>query len=292
MSDVFPEISIIIPTHNSESTIKKCLLSLKDQEFPKEKYEIIVSDDGSTDQTLKLVKEFETDQIIVSEPCSPGKARNIGVKQAKGKILAFIDSDCEASPKWLSAIYDGLKKHDVITGTILNGNPKSDVAWAEYLLEFGLFLDYKKQYQVRFFPGCNGAMRKDTFEKTNGFPDEFISEDVLLGKNLSDLGFSTIFLPQVKIYHLCRTEISIVCANMKKLGKFGVRARKKDSSLEHANLYGSSRYTSVIFWARFLRCALNSFKVGKSGQFFKSNGFIRKCLTAYCAGIKEELQQN
>jgi len=82
-------LSVIVPTHNSESTIQRCISSLISQSFPREQFEIIVVDDGSKDKTTTLAKETGADQIIVTEPCYVGKARNIGVQKAKTNFLAF-----------------------------------------------------------------------------------------------------------------------------------------------------------------------------------------------------------
>ena len=133
------KLSIIIPTHNSESTIQRCISSLISQSFPREQFEIIVVDDGSKDKTTTLAKEAGADQIIVTEPCFQGKARNIGVQKAKTNYLAFIDSDCEAEDGWIRTIIKELENLQVIGGPVKNGNPQSLLAWAEYFVEFCAF---------------------------------------------------------------------------------------------------------------------------------------------------------
>ena len=86
-----PKISVIIPAYNSESSIKRCIRSITSQTFPRENYEIIVVDDGSTDNTVAAAKSSGANIVITSEHHSSGRARNIGVKNSNGKILAFIN---------------------------------------------------------------------------------------------------------------------------------------------------------------------------------------------------------
>ena len=136
-----PILSIIIPTHNSDQTIERCIRSLTSQSFPREKFEIIVVDDGSKDQTSSLAKKAGADKVIITEPCFQGKARNIGVENANGNLLGFIDSDCEAKDGWVETIIKELETLNAISGPIENGNPQSKVAWAEYFVEFCAFND-------------------------------------------------------------------------------------------------------------------------------------------------------
>ena len=85
-------ISIIIPAYNSEATIEKCVHSLTSQSFPRNQFEIIVVDDCSTDKTAYLAKAAGANHVISTKTnCGQGPARNLGVKNAKGKFLAFTD---------------------------------------------------------------------------------------------------------------------------------------------------------------------------------------------------------
>ena len=113
---------MIIPTHNSERTIVNCINSLISQSFPRERFEIIVIDDGSTDETTNLAKSAGADLVVGTEPCFQGKARNVGVSNSRSNLLAFIDSDCEAQEGWLNSILQGLEKFAAISGSIENGS--------------------------------------------------------------------------------------------------------------------------------------------------------------------------
>lgn len=95
-SDEYPRVSIIIITFNSGDTIEGCLSSVFEVKYPRDKYEVIVVDAGSTDGTLEIVKKFPVDKIIIKKGALRGKARSIGVQEATGEILAMVDSDLSA----------------------------------------------------------------------------------------------------------------------------------------------------------------------------------------------------
>ena len=84
-------ISVIIPAFNEEKTIGECLKSLKNQSY--KQIEIIVVDDGSSDSTRNLVKDFPNITLLVQSHKGPGQARNLGVVKSKGDILTFVDAD-------------------------------------------------------------------------------------------------------------------------------------------------------------------------------------------------------
>ena len=92
-----PFVSVIVPVLNSEKTIERCITSLLDQDYPMDKYEIIFVDNGSTDHTLKILNNFNKNIKILKEPIeSSYRARNKGIMNTKGDIIAFTDSDCVA----------------------------------------------------------------------------------------------------------------------------------------------------------------------------------------------------
>jgi glycosyltransferase involved in cell wall biosynthesis len=91
------QLSIIVPVYNVEEYIEKCILSLQQQDIPKDQYEIIIINDGSPDNSrevvLKLMKEFSNIVFIEQENKGVSLARNAGIDKARGKYLLFIDPD-------------------------------------------------------------------------------------------------------------------------------------------------------------------------------------------------------
>ena len=109
-----PQISVIIPIYNCEKYIKECLSSLIKQTF--KNFEIICINDGSNDDTLKILKKFEAkdERIIIfnQNNSGPGIARNVGMKKSKGEYLMFLDSDDIFKKTMLEELYIKIKEND------------------------------------------------------------------------------------------------------------------------------------------------------------------------------------
>ena len=102
MKDTSLKISVIIPVYNVEKYLRICLESILNQNF--KGYEIILINDGSTDNSLNICREYEkkySNIIVINEENSgPSAARNKGLEYAKGKYISFIDSDDELLPNY------------------------------------------------------------------------------------------------------------------------------------------------------------------------------------------------
>jgi len=105
-----PFISVIVPALNAEKAIKECILSLLNQNYPKNKYEIIFVDNNSTDNTYNILKKFRK-RIKILKELEEGsyRARNKGLRSARGSIIAFTDSDCIVDRSGFSMLVKHLK---------------------------------------------------------------------------------------------------------------------------------------------------------------------------------------
>jgi len=107
MNDL-PSISVIVPTCNRRALLEKLLASLEAQDYPRNRYEIVVVNDGSVDDTQAFLERFAEDQegfqFITQARSGSYRARNRGISLAGGEILAFTDDDCVATPCWLTAL--------------------------------------------------------------------------------------------------------------------------------------------------------------------------------------------
>ena len=113
MNNTQPEISVIVPAYNAEEYIERCLKSLLGQDFSKS-YEIIVINDGSTDDTLGIVEETAKDhenvRVFSQENGGISAARNTGLAKVRGKYVLFTDSDDFVERRYLSALYEAAER--------------------------------------------------------------------------------------------------------------------------------------------------------------------------------------
>ena len=107
-------ISIIIPMYNSEKYIEKCIESILNNLY--KNFEIIVVDDGSTDDSIKIVKKYTNIKLLYSNHAGPGSARNVGIENASGDFIFFLDSDDTINPNTLKILKNNIKKYDIVIG--------------------------------------------------------------------------------------------------------------------------------------------------------------------------------
>ncbi|SFR40296.1 Glycosyl transferase family 2 [Marinobacter gudaonensis] len=197
-TEEYPFVSIVIPAYNEGDHIGKCLAALISQNYPDDRYEIIVVDNGSSDNTVAEAQRF--DVRVLSKPAvKVGAVRNFGVAHSRGDILAFIDSDCIAQPNWLSAGVSALKKENVGAvggGCLLREEP----SWIEKGWKLG---KEGSDEQVTSLAGGSFLVKANLFRKLNGF-DESINagEDTKLSRDIASLGYRLLFLKECFVVHL------------------------------------------------------------------------------------------
>ncbi|MFH1460523.1 MAG: glycosyltransferase [Candidatus Omnitrophota bacterium] len=197
-------ISVVIPSYNSQDTIAKCLDSLKQQSYQGE-YEIILVD-SSIDKTPEIVRNNypEIKFTHLDKKTDPGQARNLGINQTKGEIIAFIDSDCIADRDWLKYMEIGhTQGYNIIGGAVDIANQENDsFGWAGYMAEFREFLPELPKHEVGHIPTCNISYKKDIFTKYGLFNGEYYpQEDLVFNYMLRQKGEKITFDPRIKVFH-------------------------------------------------------------------------------------------
>lgn len=109
------KISAIMPAYNEKENIKGAILSLREQDFPKNDFEIIVIDDGSSDKTSEIAKRY-ADKVLKQKNSGPYFARNRGAKIAKGEILVFIDADTRVENNFFKEIMKAMEDEKLVGG--------------------------------------------------------------------------------------------------------------------------------------------------------------------------------
>src|SRR4029450_1606055 len=99
----YPSFTVVVPVRNGEATIRACIESLVAQQYPADRFDIIVVDNGSTAGTAQIVAPYPL-TVVQCDTLGPSPARNAGVWHARGEIVAFTDADCVADTGWIAAL--------------------------------------------------------------------------------------------------------------------------------------------------------------------------------------------
>lgn len=156
--------SIIIPAFNEERFIRRTLDAIRLLHFPQTEFETIVVENGSMDGTGTIISEFDVRVIRCDRRLSPGSARNLGAKEAKGKYLAFLDADCVPTPEWLTKGLVSLEREQCATGAEV-GVPV-DAVWIERVW---FSQKSRERREVTHLNAGNFLIARDLFEKVGGF---------------------------------------------------------------------------------------------------------------------------
>ena len=181
-------ISVIIPTFNEEENIAQCLVSLCHQTVPRADYEIIVVDGGSKDATCDIARKY-ADKVFTQTSKKVGGARNDGVKEAKGDIIATTDADCILPPDWIKRIGEDFKNPSVVQlyGPVY---PIEEGIGNQFSLFLANTFSRIGYYSRTFYYtlGCNTAFRKEAFEKAGMYRCIDAGDDLEIAMRLKDQG--------------------------------------------------------------------------------------------------------
>jgi len=189
------KVSVIIPAKNAESTIKRCLMHVKNQII--RPYEIIVVDGGSTDKTREIASSFNVK--VVQEPPHRGNipaiGRNYGARMAKGDIYAFLDPDCFPEDKWLYNVIKFLSRPEIGIYSVIVRDGKGTLtsrAW-HYL---------QMQIKYDFAPTRCMAVKKEVFNEVGGFDEKLpAGEDNDFTYRVKERGYKIIIDKDTRVFH-------------------------------------------------------------------------------------------
>ena len=221
-------ISIIIPAYNARETIINTLTYLYRQDYYGKKEIIVVN--SSQDDTKKTIQsKFPDVKVIQLEKrVFTGDAKNIGLKKAKGNIIAFIDSDCIAEKNWLSTIMKMYRQgYKIVGGSIGNTNFRNIVSKAEYFLELIQLSPGSRARYVKLISTANCFISREIFKEYGSFPVIRKGVDMLFSHNLIEKGEKILFVPEMKVSHACTTNLPRYLKKQVLHGEYSMLARKQ-----------------------------------------------------------------
>jgi GT2 family glycosyltransferase len=197
-------VSIIIPTYNGAARIGACLQALLPQ-LAGHNAEILVVNDGSTDDTIKTISHYPQVRLITQANAGPAAARNRGALEARGSIILFTDDDCVPTPTWLDAMLQPFQDPEVIGVRGVYRTHQHQLA-ARFVQ-----IDYEDRYRIMarqpsidFIDTYSAAFRRDRFLEMSGYDTSFpvaCAEDIELSYRMSARGWKMKFAPNAIVYH-------------------------------------------------------------------------------------------
>jgi GT2 family glycosyltransferase len=203
-----PRVSVIVCSYNGAETLEDCIRSLTTLDYPN--YEVIVVDDGSTDNTRAILERYPRVRAIHQANQGLSAARNAGFQAATGSIIAYTDSDCFADPNWLTQLVYQFQNTDAAAVGGPNLPPEDGRLAACVAASPGQPTHVLESDQVaEHIPGCNMAFRREALEAINGFDSLYrkAGDDVDVCWRLQQAGYWITFAPGAFVWHHRRQNV-------------------------------------------------------------------------------------
>jgi glycosyltransferase involved in cell wall biosynthesis len=236
--------SVIIPTYNRSDEIKELLNSLLKQTIDKKEFEVIIVDDGSTDNTEKLVIQFIIShglnvRFLHQDHKGPGEARNLGMENAKGKYFLFIDSDCIADPDWLSAYKVAVEKEnpagiggpDAVLPEFSPVQKAIDYSMTSFITTGGIRGHTEKKISKYYPRSFNMGVRSDIYRKIGGMNKLRHGQDIEFSHRIITTGEPVIKVLNAVVYHKRRISVKKFFKQVFNWGVARINLYKIDSKM-------------------------------------------------------------
>lgn len=206
-----PFVSILIPAHNEGVVIRRTIEAMLEQNYPRERFEIVVINDGSDDDTAEIVRDLASrhrNVKLVDVPKGEGgkgksRALNIGLEHAMGDVISVFDADNRPEPNSLRYLVANLvddPKLGAVLGKVRTINARQNLLTRFINIEFISFQWIMQGGRYKIFnlatlPGTNYVIWRKVLEKAGRFDEEAIAEDAELSIRLYELGYRIKFVP-------------------------------------------------------------------------------------------------
>jgi GT2 family glycosyltransferase len=253
-----PTFSIIVPTYNRAAQLATCLEGLAQLDYPRDRFEVVVVDDGSETAPEPVVAPFRNRlnlTLLAQDHGGPSAARNAGAAVARGRYLAFTDDDCMPAPDWLRALEARFRTTpaQVIGGPTINAYPENVyAATSQVILDMILARYGADPGQACFLASNNLAAPADLFHAIGGFDSSQFplaaGEDRDICERWLEYGCGITCAPEVRVFHAHRLTLRSFCRQHLNRGRASLwlaEARRKrgagEAGSEGASFLGRLR---------------------------------------------------
>jgi GT2 family glycosyltransferase len=242
-----PRVSVVVASYNGGRTLRACLDSLLKLNYPD--YEIILVDDGSTDDTEAIAARYPTVRTIRQKNFGLSVARNVGIQAASGEIVAFTDSDCRADEDWLYYLVSDLLGSGAAAIGGHNFPPPED-DWVAGCVAASPGAPAHVMLNDRIaehIPGCNMAFLKSVLIEIGGFDPIFTKagDDVDVCWRLQQLGHQITFSHSGFVWHYRRASVGAYLRQQRGYGEAEALLKRKHP--EYFNSLGGSIWRGRIY---------------------------------------------
>ena len=206
-----PTVAVVIAAHNAERTLSKCIESLLDMDYPRDKLELVIVNDASSDETSLILSRYaeRVTALEMDENRGPSVARNMGVAKTSAEYICFTDADCIVARDWVRELHREFRPGVGAVGGI-QLSPEDETGFGRavqgYLEVVGFVGGYTRRYstvtEVDHNPSCNVMYSRGAFEEAGGFlAGLWPGEDVELAMRVRAAGYRILYTPRAQVYH-------------------------------------------------------------------------------------------
>ncbi|MDI6740207.1 MAG: glycosyltransferase [Candidatus Edwardsbacteria bacterium] len=279
MADRF-DVSVVVPTFNRCARLEQCLRALRGQDFDPRRFEIIVSDDGSSDGTADLMRSMPhtgpTVRYLAHGNAGRAANRNIGIRAATGRLVLFLDDDLVADPGLVAAHHGAHADAGYPAVALLGYSPLADDGGTDPVMRYHRAF-WERVYRRAagpkpaqpwgLFITNNLSLRRDLLLDAGLFDEEFKQysyEDTELGYRMMQRGVAVRFLPDARAVHHVRLDLEGSCRQAYHAGRSAVVFWRKHPELAgELSLPSASRYRGAGrlpgWWHAIKRMVYNKF---------------------------------
>jgi len=272
------DISIVVPFLNEERFVRRCVESLLASDYPRERYELIFIDNGSTDDGPRIVSEYPQVTLLTETRGKVYTARNTGIASASGQVIAFTDADCVVGTRWLASVHDAILVNGATfaMGGVGFATPRSAL--------LGVIETYRNdhiQYVIEnqiwnhvYGYTNNMAVRADVFERLGPFEELPVPGDTeIVHRSLRRLPETRIvYRPDMWVDHLEIARMGTLYRKLIDYGEFEIHLpqvryaplryrRRWDAEIHSFRKNRFSIRQRFLFWFGVFSC-LGCFKLG------------------------------
>jgi glycosyltransferase involved in cell wall biosynthesis len=251
------DISVVIPCFNAATTLPRLLASLSKQTIDPARYEVLLVDDGSTDNSREITLTFANVQLLTQNRGGPGAARNLGADRARGQFVLFLDSDLDVAPDLLEKHIQAYRKQPGLAAAGGSVRPLGEPGWfswqavdhlsswfnahpgvtyaqpPEYLPSLNFSIDRQRVWiekQLRWDPGLTHT-----------------GEDVLYCHALKEAKLPLAFIADAVVYHQDRSTLAGYLTHMYRWGFHAPFVRGRIKGLKFSFLFPQQPWKQFLY---------------------------------------------